>query len=777
MTKNAVDDFMNDDSDSSSDNESTTSGSKKNIRPMHNIGQACKFCKKRHIRCDGNFPCTQCVKRNLQCAFGTKTKRGPKPKTDLYEHCNKLMVDLEVQKQIAEYWREQFMTAMRKHGKDGNEFVEEHGLHPPNAVTDLERNGSSNGFVSPGGSAGGAGGASMDESVASSESSMVPYGRYTNSPSTLMMNVDSGGASMAAGSATNSSAVPYVPQITNRDPKPTLTIEQLNNMYVLFANQVQPLAPDYQVNFRAEVCLEVWNSTKAERDEMKEATALTEMFEHSVVAAHGFRLVAAPDVMHRFAKKAEDLLQLLFFQREAQCHPELAQRLVQVLIMLSFYYGGDDRDGSKQSVIMLAYQIISMHRTHIAPATMHRVYYTMMSLSENQADRVYWFNQASSLATQMKIKSLASVTAASMMFIFSSLHPKANFDQAPPSFTKPQLAAFLKKIDEARNYFMATNTTVDGLPLSPDAVSTFSVLMNGCRSELLFLLGEFQSAQTTAQWTIEVGAALERPVHISMFGIMCATEVALAMHMTPATQLALATFERHAPSLPIANRFRRRIMSQVDLNRANASSAAAAATGDSVASPDGIKMEHSPLLSVAPPSPLISASGISSPVPSSASNMSVSSQSSSSPGPRIMHGVSSPSPASGMRMQAPLHPSPHQHLQSPLSGPSSKAPANAGGALKGSPSSTQTTPTQNAQQMLTTSSEMMQSDYMHMNEELGYGLNPMGIHQLPTTDPHFGTQPSAMATPAQFRPVPLRMSGSMPNDDLNMYSDDYPAFN
>lgn len=728
--RSAADDFMNDMSDSSSDNESTASGSKKNLRPSHNIGQACKFCKKRHIRCDGNFPCTQCVKRNLQCTFGTKTKRGPKPKTDLYEHCNKLMVDLEVQKQIAEYWREQFMTAMRKHGKDGNEFVEEHGLHPPSALSEIERSSTSNSFHSPASAAQTPGG-SMEE-TSPTESGASPFNlRYgglstnTSSGSSHAMSVDG-----PAGSA-------YVPHITTRESKPTLTIDELNSMFGLFSSQIQPLVPDYVVTFRAEVSLEVWNSTKADRDEVREAAALTDLFEHSVVSAHGFRLAAMPDVMHRFAKKAEDLLQLLFFQREAQCHPELAQKLVQVLILLSFYYGGDDRDGSKQSVIMLAYQIISMHRTHIAPATMHRVYYTMMSLSENQADRVYWFNQASSLATQMKIKSLASVTAASMMFIFSSLHPKANFDQAPPSFTKPQLAAFLKKIDEARNYFMSTNTTIDGMPLSADAVSTFSVLMNGCRSELLFLLGEFQSAQTTAQWTIDVGSALERPVHISMFGIMCATEVALAMHMTPATQLALATFERHAPSLPIANRFRRRIMSQVDLHRA-ADQEAKALEGTSASTVLGIGSGS------ASPNTAMNTSGTHSPAPNASSS-----------------GTSS-STAAGAANRS--HPSP-MSVQSPLGGSGGMGPqpvrASGYGASSGGG---------NGASMLTNSSDILQNDYMQMNEDYGLGI---GIHQLPTTDPHFGTQPTALKTPVQFRSVPLQMSGSMQSDESLMYSDDY----
>jgi hypothetical protein len=591
------------------------------------------------------------------------------------------MVDLEVQKQIAEYWREQFMTAMRKHGKDGSEFVEEHGLHPP---PELDRLGPGALPLGPLSTRPPAIGSSSSPSPSATPGAHSKFGSNGNA-----MAVVKDDGSSYPNSTTHSSPAPsseittpsggsYVPHITHRDPKPTISIEDLSTMFSLFSSHILPLIPDYTPSFSPELCLEAWNSTKAERDEIKDHGQLTDMFEHCVIAAHGFRLSAEAEKMHRFAKKSEDLLQLLFFQRESQCQPDLAQKLVQVLILLSFYYAGDDRDGSKQSVIMLAYQIISMHRTFIAPATMHRVYYTMMSLSENQADRVYWFNQASSLATQMKIKSHTSLSAASMMFIFSSLHPKANFDQAPPAFTKPQLQAFLKKIDEARNYFIATQQSLDGMMLTQDAVSTFSVLMNGCRSELLFLLGEFESAQATAQWTIEAGASLPRPVHMSMFGIQCATEVALAMHMMPAAQLALSTFERHAAALPVANRFRRRIMSQINVEQ----------PGDGAVTSPG--------------------------------------------GSAVVGGISGLLSSSNDMMINP---------------------------------------------------DYMQNGLLNMNEDLGYSMNTIntiGLHPMPSTDPHFGT-PADRIPQQHNRPTqplqPLRMSGSAPNDDmLIMYSDDYPNF-
>lgn len=44
--------------------------------------QACDFCKQRHLRCNGEIPCQQCLKRNQSCQFTqVNYKRGPKPRT------------------------------------------------------------------------------------------------------------------------------------------------------------------------------------------------------------------------------------------------------------------------------------------------------------------------------------------------------------------------------------------------------------------------------------------------------------------------------------------------------------------------------------------------------------------------------------------------------------------------------------------------------------------------------------------------------------------------
>lgn len=115
------------------------------------VSNACDFCKKRKIKCDGGVPCFQCMKRNLHCEYHVKpVKRTTKLDaaviqlvenenftTNQSQNLNKspqsnmptsetsqliqspsapnkveeLKIELEVQKRLVEYWRQQFVNA------------------------------------------------------------------------------------------------------------------------------------------------------------------------------------------------------------------------------------------------------------------------------------------------------------------------------------------------------------------------------------------------------------------------------------------------------------------------------------------------------------------------------------------------------------------------------------------------------------------------------------------------------------------------------------------
>ncbi|KAJ5952746.1 uncharacterized protein N7479_011159 [Penicillium vulpinum] len=64
-------------------------GDEENRRKDPKISRACDTCKKKKIRCDGIFPCSNCSKRKLNCAYDAKYGRGrpptPPPSTTVNE--------------------------------------------------------------------------------------------------------------------------------------------------------------------------------------------------------------------------------------------------------------------------------------------------------------------------------------------------------------------------------------------------------------------------------------------------------------------------------------------------------------------------------------------------------------------------------------------------------------------------------------------------------------------------------------------------------------------
>ena len=92
-----------------------------------NPNGACDYCHKRKMRCDKTKPhCNECVKRNIQCNYGLRLKRGPKMKrllspvkveepkeTDIVQEITQssnsqieaLLFELSFHKKISELWK------------------------------------------------------------------------------------------------------------------------------------------------------------------------------------------------------------------------------------------------------------------------------------------------------------------------------------------------------------------------------------------------------------------------------------------------------------------------------------------------------------------------------------------------------------------------------------------------------------------------------------------------------------------------------------------------
>ncbi len=87
-----------------SESKSNSSGS--NPKTPSRKKPACDYCKRRKIKCDYNQPCFQCCKRGITCEYNAplvKRKGGLVGK--LQKRVDHLEAELEVQKQLVQYWR------------------------------------------------------------------------------------------------------------------------------------------------------------------------------------------------------------------------------------------------------------------------------------------------------------------------------------------------------------------------------------------------------------------------------------------------------------------------------------------------------------------------------------------------------------------------------------------------------------------------------------------------------------------------------------------------
>jgi hypothetical protein len=84
-----------------------SSGSNPHSNPSTSTKKpACDYCKRRKIKCDCKLPCFQCQKRGIVCEYNSpavKPKGGLVGK--LQKRVDHLEAELEVQKQLVEYWR------------------------------------------------------------------------------------------------------------------------------------------------------------------------------------------------------------------------------------------------------------------------------------------------------------------------------------------------------------------------------------------------------------------------------------------------------------------------------------------------------------------------------------------------------------------------------------------------------------------------------------------------------------------------------------------------
>jgi len=106
-----------------------------------------------------------------------------------------------------------------------------------------------------------------------------------------------------------------------------LDIDHFLNIWDTCKYHIQYGAPNYVFHLSTEILNNAWNSTRKDLLSVKNVSLLVDMFEHCVVAACTYQSVNELGYMKKFFAKAIDLLQLLFFYKEAQNDREYAQKL------------------------------------------------------------------------------------------------------------------------------------------------------------------------------------------------------------------------------------------------------------------------------------------------------------------------------------------------------------------------------------------------------------------------------------------------------------------
>lgn len=261
---------------------------------------------------------------------------------------------------------------------------------------------------------------------------------------------------------------------------------------------------------------------------------LVALLEAAVIGAFGARSNGHGAHMRHFARKAEELMHVLFFQREVQTRADVANRLVGALVLLSSYYAGDEREGSKQSVIMLAYQIVSLHRKQIPAAAMFRIYTVMMGLADTQEDRVYWNEQSNSVVREASMDLIVAQIFSNLIFVLSSLHPKLSWGKPYPSFSSHEITQLQEKLLTVDHFIAMIPPSRETARLRDfyDAVAVIKLMYIAARVEIHFLRGEYDYAKRLIYANAILASTFIRPaIYTYMYGIAGPVEVAMHLNM------------------------------------------------------------------------------------------------------------------------------------------------------------------------------------------------------------------------------------------------------
>lgn len=520
------------------------------------LSASCNFCKQRHIRCDGKAPCSQCTKRGLACQYGIRAKTGPKPRVNSDSVYQQLYADIQLYKQRADYWRNKFLNFKAQLDAD---------------VVALQSpiSSSSHSLSSSDGTSRQAAKLAARRAIKESRRSIWSSALATM---TYLTNLELAGGMVHAcyfedsHAPTPSTPLPHDHTEFSRAPDTAMSItddapnqSRVSLALDLFETSIAPLVTDYKLQRSLDSAMSIWNMTVARACQL-DAASLILAFEHSVALAMSFSVMQDFTCCKRYSEQMETLLRLVFFPREIHMLLQYADKMAQLLIHILMLYSGDDKVGRRQTIVMLAYQIVSLHRPFISQSSMHRIFLTMMTYATNHRDRQAWMAEAMNCEASPEFNEVFYFKHAFHIFyVFCSIHPRMSYEMPRPNYGFKELFGFLQILEYAALKLSTQGSEFSALANAfPDIALSFHLFIHGTRAECLFLLGDHRLALRLAQWVIESATSLENPNWQLLFALQSSLEICFVMKQLEWVYRAVHLLSTHSKLLPLAITFNER---------------------------------------------------------------------------------------------------------------------------------------------------------------------------------------------------------------------------
>jgi hypothetical protein len=445
--------------------------------------RACDYCKQRHLKCNGDVPCSQCSKRQINCTYTQKNvKRGPKPKKtveDSLRMSDKVMVDVE--------------SAAKFRGElDRYKMMLQEWEHK------------------------------------------------------------------------------YFELLKSNQPKSSVAIPDLGKdlimqVYQTYIDKVFPVFP-HQFKTSSALCFQVIKKLSMNSFVM-ELSDTIQYLVHCVIFAHGLRLNGNQDLSNLFILKAESYIQYLFNNPRVVEIPNqflsvFANDLIACLYLFNYYKVQSGEFDVARQTLYYAYNILNMYVNEVNPCISHRIYANMAGMARSTIDMTHWIDNAHLLGIEANTP--INRVYSSLLFCSPSLLRDSKNKPLPSNIYVPDVQSLsqedlmlyqrmLIEFDETEEIIIKTEGNCEGNPVLNDYLTSFKMIIYGCRALVLTQCAFIDQALTCAESAIKFAVQLKRQAnYFSMaLGLSYALLVCKCIGNTELINIGFPILESYKDTYPL----------------------------------------------------------------------------------------------------------------------------------------------------------------------------------------------------------------------------------